>query len=463
MLRSLTQLGTINRRPPQLPEFMSPPSRETPSNSPSADRRTDSVELARVQPAKKSFARRLGQIGMGLLNLGGILMGAAGGVTAYQHYRLANVEHVCPPKLSETPTFKGDIQEYSDALVRQSLEKAGCDIRDRHEIGRLLQSKDGQVQYDGSKVVLIAFDGTFSYHPRRTPMMQELTRNLQDQGVDTSSKSFDPANIVNRSITNVTGKPTRWSGLGHGVIQDILRDPELNENVQLLSFPSEEIEALSSSRAWKDIMPFELAHEAYRSAVDKPQNIQNAVQAVADIQRQASKRGLSPRYVVMTHSSGGTSAVKFAEKLRATLGKDVQIDFVATIDPVKEAHWAGGEALGELARQRVAQTVNKISTWVGRPTTELGKPAVRSGTQSGTLYATNNVNEWVNFYQTSDILGIKSGPQMGIQGSPVVNAENIRMDDLGDTGHGAIALDDRVSERILQELRERVREPSAPD
>lgn len=442
----------------RLYKYSSPPRLNKEPVTPPPIPNRDAMAGAKAKPAKKSFVHRLGQLGLGILGLAGGLLGTAGAVTAVQHYRIATETCPCPTVNLEKPHFDGDVQKYSDALVRQSLEKSGCNVRSRHEVGRLLQSENGQVRYDGSKVVLIAFDGTFSYQPRRTPVMQELARTLQDEGFDTTSKDFRPTDIVNRSITTVTGEDTRWSGLGHGIFQEILRDPELNQNIQLLSFPSEEIEVLSGAEAWKDIMPFEMAGEIYRSATDRPQNVENAIQAVVDIQRQAAEQGLSPRFVVLSHSSGGTTAVKFAERLRATLGDEVRLDFVATLDPVKEAHFAAGEAMGELAQGGIGRALDKVAGWVGNDRSTAHTPAIRSESQPNSLYVTGNANEWINFYQSNDILGIKTGPQVGIQGSPVKNAENIPMDDLGDGGHGAIAIDRRVLDRLVQELRERVRE-----
>lgn len=438
-------------------KFSSPPPRLGSALPSIAPGEVDSVEIAEAKPTKPGFLRRMGQAGLALLGLTGAVVGAAGAVTVYQHLRATDEVCVCS-EAAETPKFEGDVQAYSDALMRQTFQKApSCQGLNRQEVGDLLLSEGGRVKYDGSKVVLIAFDGTFSHEPRRVPVMQELSRNLQNQGWDTTVEDYRPADIVGRSITNVTGKPTRWSGLGHGVLQQIVKDPELNQNIQILSFPSEELEVLASPSAWKDIMPFELARQVYDTATDHPQNVERALQAVLDIRRQAQEQGLSPKFVILSHSSGGVSAVKLARRLQSQLGEDARIDLVATVDPVKEAHFAAGEAVEELAKEGVDRVRGAVAKWAGGVPTDGYTPAVRSTLQPETLQATPNVDEWVNFYQTSDILGVKAGPQMGIQGSPVSKAENIHFDDEGEGGHGSIAIDKRVTGRIIQELRERVR------
>lgn len=458
MLRSLTQRAPAWGVRSRMPQFSSPPPRPEKLEPASPNVASDSLEPASAKPPKTSFARRLGQVGLGLLGLTGAVVGAAGAVTAYQHVRMSREVCPCVDISLEAPQFEGDVQTYSDALMRQSFLRApSCRERDRHQVGQQLQSEGGRIKYDGSKVVLISFDGTLTHEPRRVPVMQELGRNLQSQGYDTASDVFYPADIVGRSITNVTGEPTRWSGLSHGVIQDIVRDPELNQNIQLLSFPSEELEVLASPEAWKDVMPFELAGQFYNSATDKPQNVERALQAVIDIREQAKEQGRSPRFVVLSHSSGGAGAVKFTRRLQEKLGDDVRIDLVGTIDPVKEAHFAVGEAAGELALEGLDRVQGLVTQWVGGVRVDGHTPAIRSNLQPGTLQATGNVIEWINFYQSNDVLGVKSGPQVGIQGSPVERAENVRLDDLGDGGHGSIAIDSRVKGRLLDELRERVR------
>ncbi|MCA9779027.1 MAG: hypothetical protein KC800_20000, partial [Candidatus Eremiobacteraeota bacterium] len=413
----------------------------------------DLVELSKPNPEKTGFGRRLGQVALGVLGLSGAVVGTVGvvtGVAEVQRMRSCECETL---SLGEKPVFEGDIQQYSDALVRYSLERApDCEGRHRVHTGRLIQSEDGRVKYDGSEVVVIAFDGTFGHDPRRVPVMQQLTRELQAQGIDTQAPDFRPADIVGRSITSATGKDSRWSGLHHGILQQIVRDPELNQNVQLLTFPSEELEVLADKDAWKEFGPIGFTRQVYDTAVDRPANVEAALLAVTEIRQQALEQGRSPKFVVLSHSSGGASAVKFSERLQATLGEDVQIDLVASIDPVKEAHFAVGEALAELGAEGYERVVQFLTGRAGSHT-----PTVRSHSQPKTLHTTENVAEWINFYQTGDTLGIKAGPQMGIHGSPVSGAENVEVDGLGSGGHGSIAINGEVLNRVLGELRERLR------
>lgn len=447
MLRSLSL-----REPPRFALRSSPPplaSETPPPETPVGP--ADSVELSKPKPEKTSFARRLGQISLGLLSLSGAVVGTAGvvtGVAEIQRMQSCQCEAV---SLSEKPSFAGDIQEYSDALVRHSLERApDCEGRHRVHTGRLLQSEDGRVKYDGSNVVVIAFDGTFGHDPRRVPVMQELSRELQAHGIDTQSPDFRPADIVGRSIESATGKESRWSGLHHGVLQSIVRDPQLNQNVQILTFPSEELEVLADKQAWREFGPIGFTRQVYDTATDRPANVEAAVRAVIEIQQQAREQGRDPKFVLLSHSSGGASSVKFVERMRESVGEDVQIELAASIDPVKEAHFAVGEALRELGKEGLERAVQFLSGRNGSHT-----PTIRSRRQPRTLHTAGNVSEWVNFYQTADILGVKTGPQLGIQGSPVNGAENVVVNGLGAGGHGSIAIDGRVLDRIMSEIRER--------
>lgn len=414
----------------------------------------DRVVLGKAKPEKTSLARQLGRVGLGLLGLSGAVMGTAGLVSAVHEIQQAC--HCETDLASVKPTFEGDIQKYSDALIRHSFERVpDCEGHDRLETGRLLRTQDGRVKYDGSGVVVIAFDGTFGHEPRRVPVMQELCRELQAQGIDTKAKDFHPADLVGRSITTETGRPTHWSGLSHGILQHVVRDPELNQNTQILTFPSEEFDILADKSAWRDFQPIGFSRQLYDTAVDRPQNVESALQAIVDIRQQAREQGRSPKFVVLSYSSGGTSAVKLAERLKSTLGDDFRLDLTSTIDPVKEAHFAAGEAVTELAQEGAERLIGVLAERMGTERADRHTPTVRSRLQPETLHLPANVDEWINFYQTEDNLGIKAGPQLGIHGSPVSGAENQMLNEVGSGGHGTIAIDGRVVNRLLQELRER--------
>lgn len=415
----------------------------------------DRVDLSRARPPEPASEQRLGEVALGLLSLGGVIAGGAAGARLLYQYPTVQTVDISSQELAlEAAVYDGNTQGFSDLLVRNSYqvapERPG---QDRLLVNRTIQTQRGdQVIYDGSPVVLISFNGTFAHEPHRIPVMQQLGRELQSQGVNTASEDFKPAELVSRSITTHTGRPTRWSGPAYGVLQDIVRDPELNNNIQILSFPSEELEAFSDGDAWRQTRPVTLAGEIYRTAIGRPRNVEDALRAVREIQSQAREQGKSPTFVVISHSSGGTSAVKFAQRLG-----DTPLDLVTTIDPVKEAHFAFGEGLVELGKEGWEQGVAYLTDRLAGFRVERHTPTVRSRTQPGTLHTTSNVSEWVNFYQTSDLLGAKMGPQLGIHGSPVVGAENIHVEEAGEGGHGSIALEDSVGARILSELRERVR------
>ena len=287
--------------------------------------------------------------------------------------------------------------------------------------------------------------------------IQELLKEIEDLLASAGDLSPEVElavekllNIVGRSIESATGKESRWSGLHHGVLQSIVRDPQLNQNVQILTFPSEELEVLADKQAWREFGPIGFTRQVYDTATDRPANVEAAVRAVIEIQQQAREQGRDPKFVLLSHSSGGASSVKFVERMRGSVGEDVQIELAASIDPVKEAHFAVGEALRELGKEGLERAVQFLSGRNGSHT-----PTIRSRRQPRTLHTAGNVSEWVNFYQTADILGVKAGPQLGIQGSPVNGAENVVVNGLGAGGHGSIAIDGGVLDRIMSEIRER--------
>jgi hypothetical protein len=362
----------------------------------------------------------------------------------------------------------------AEAQVRESLRKVPeTPGRSRHAINALVQSqKPGEpatqtvkAHYDGSPVVVIAFEGTGGFDARRPALMQSLGRELQAQGHDTTDSRFRPAQLLDKALQKVRGRDAHWSGLASGPLQEIVKDPELNNNIQWLSFPSEEVELLSDAEAYKDIDALQLVGDIKRSTSGTSRGIDDAVARVTEIAREAQKQGKSPKFVLVTHSSGGRSAVKFAEKLgklrNPSTGEPFQIEKALTIDPVREAHEAFLEAGREVINKKTEQAWNKVRTALGFRPKKVYPPNIGSRHQPGSLYRPQNVNQWVNFYQRTDTEGLKMAIEFGIHGSPIRGAENHEIKDTSTDGHGAIAYHSRVLDRMTSELRDLVQAQSS--
>jgi len=333
--------------------------------------------------------------------------------------------------------------------------------KSRHRLNALLQAQDwngdpvkgGPVHYDGSPVVVIAFEGTGAFEARKAPAMQLLGRELQAQGYDTSEPRFKPDNLVTEALGDKSGDSVKWSGLSQGPLEAIVKDSELNQKVQWLSFPSEELELLSDPELTKNLSPKQLLDDTARTSLGTGPGIQAALSAVKDISQQAAEQGKSPKFVLLSHSSGGRSAVKFAEELKQ-LKLPVQVPLSISLDPVREAHEAVGEAGLELLNKGTEHNLNRVADFLGLPQKKVYPPKVSSQSQPESLYRPQNVDEWVSFYQKSDTEGLKMKPAFGIHGSPVAGAENVFIPDVGSAGHGEIAYHPEVIKRVTDELRE---------
>lgn len=350
---------------------------------------------------------------------------------------------------------------------RQVPVKAG---ESRHRLNRRLQTADvasgasppnpssALTRYNGADVVIIAFEGTGAFDARRAPVMQQVAERLKEQGLSLEGSDGQLYREVSKGIADREHRDINWSGLGTGPLDTLLSDPETQANTQWLSFPSEELEVLAGGEILKNLDPDQLLRESVGSTIGVTPGIQNALRAMAEIKAQAKAQGKSPQFVVVSHSSGGRSTVKFLEK-----AKSQQFPLVMTLDPVREAHEAVGEALKETYLYKGTEhNMNRLrsaANWFLPESMELEKkkvypPMVRSHAQPESLYKPGNAQKMINFYQKKDEEGLKM-PQVrfGIQGSPVARAENIEIHDVGTAGHGEITYHDKVLNRFMRELK----------
>ncbi len=342
----------------------------------------------------------------------------------------------------------------------------------RHELNQRLQLSDpnrphgpaNPIHYDGAEVVVISFEGTGAFEPRRLEIMQQAAENLKNQGLQ-SDALFSPAT---EGIEDKTGKKANWSGLNVGVHSEILKDRELQEKSQILSFPSEESELFRGEEvknsmgasylmdALKDGQSIreKLSSEVSGSFSGNTPGINNAVVAMRDILAQANAQGKTPKFVVVGHSSGGRSMVKFLEKVKDLKGPDgqnVKFDLAISIDPVREAHEAALEGVHELMNKGTEHNVNRLirganflNPFGSIPEKKVYPPVVGYDSQPESLYAPGNVapGKYLSFYQRADTEGLGMG--FGIHGSPVAGAKNTQVfhnqygKPLGKQGHGEI-------------------------
>lgn len=375
-----------------------------------------------------------------------------------------------PPQLASASPAQ--IQQAVDEAISSSYAKVPPRAGEsRHDLNRRIQSQplsstDGasaspgkNVHYDGSELVVIAFEGTGAFDARQAPIMQDAARRLQQQGLSSQGALYG---AVTSGLTVKEGKATNWSGLAAGPLESLLQDPGLDKHTQWLSFPSEEFEALSHPSAIQNTSLKQLLREAVGSNIGETPGINDALIAMIEIQAQARAQGKDPKFAIVTHSSGGRSAVKFLEKakiLKDEQGAPLKFPFAMTIDPVREAHEALGEAAKELINKGTEHNVNRLRGLLDAlPLVEVEQhkvypPLVRHRSQPESLYAPSNVSKFISFYQQKDTEGLKMEPRFGIQGSPVAGAINQEVKDVGTAGHGEIAYNPLVTSTFTQELK----------
>ena len=365
------------------------------------------------------------------------------------------------------------VKKAVDAAVQDNYRKVPPKpSENRHMLNQRLQLTDpsrphgpaNPIRYDGADVVVISFEGTGAFEPRRLEIMQQAAENLKDQGLQ-SGALFGPAT---EGIEAKTGKKANWSGLNNGVHSEIFKDRELQEKTQILSFPSEESELFKGEEvknSWgmsylKDALKDnqtvkeKIGSEISGSVSGDTPGISNALTAIRDILAQANAQGKTPKFVVVGHSSGGRSMVKFLEKVKELKGPDgqsVKFELAISIDPVREAHEAALEGIQELMNKgtehnlnRVIKGANFLNPFGSIPEKKVYPPVVGYNSQPESLYAPSNVTQgkYLSFYQREDTEGLGMG--FGIHGSPVAGAKNTQVfknqygNPLGKQGHGVI-------------------------
>jgi hypothetical protein len=366
-----------------------------------------------------------------------------------------------------------DLQRIAADVVNES-HNAVPEItgQGRHQLNRRLLTRDwskagAETQsrgcfYDGSENLVIAFEGTGSFEARLTPATQRFVEILTARGYNTNDPSFEPAALISEALQNRERRNVRWSGVARGILSQISRNSSLSARTQWMSFPSEETELLADLENYKKLSPGRLVREMISSSSGNPENIHRASSCLVEMLEQAQAQGKSPKVVVVSHSSGGRAAVKFAESVKAlhdprTGRVGVKIDLMYTIDPVRDAHEVVLQATREVLNKGTEHNANRLRGLLGRAPRTVYPPHVVSVAQPQTLYRVDNVHRHLNFYQSVDQDGLKVGPQFGIHGSPMLGADvNHHLnaqDGLGSAAHGEITLHPRVLRTFEDELK----------
>jgi hypothetical protein len=316
----------------------------------------------------------------------------------------------------------------------------------RHELNKKLNDCRPTKK---SKALIIAFEGTGAYQPK-VPALQRIALKCLAGKIDKSllKKINSQTHTSIAKEERIDKSKLKWSGLDTGIFESLFSMSKSRE-IDWYSFPSEESEALSDLEALKKYSFKQLLRDVTNSVNNSPLGIRNAVTCAINYTLVANYLGIKPKILVVTHSSGARSSVKFAEKIKSY---KMKIDLVFTIDPVIEAH----ETLKEVLPQKIGEPARWAEYewdryWGRNPDYPYSRVWTRSHTNK--LYKSSNIKELHSFYQQSDDLGLKIGGdalRFGIYGSKMNGADsNTLIKGLSNSGHGEIAYNKTVLDTFL--------------
>ncbi|MCJ8346629.1 hypothetical protein MJH12_13890 [bacterium] len=356
------------------------------------------------------------------------------------------------PKLKEISSEKAYIAELKKIFKKEVQHS----IKDRHD---LTDKLNACIPTKKDSALIIAFEGTGAYESYIPALMERARIQLRDK-VDTSLFS-NTLKYSTKIFKESEGKEAKWSGLQNGVMKALYKDPDLLKgNFNWFSYPSEEAEVLAGLDGISGKNLLRLVKDIRNSVGSNPLGLQGAVSCTSKFIFEAKNLGYFPNIIVVTHSSGARSSVKYAEHLKKKrylnlkykIQTGIKIDLIMTIDPVKEAHEALKEAALQISGYATKSTVN----WLLPKSLEIENPDARvwSRHQPSSLYKPSNVKRFVNVYQKEDTLGLKIGIKFGIWGSPIANADEQYRIRKGLTGsaHGEITYHEKTLSLFKSEI-----------
>jgi len=318
--------------------------------------------------------------------------------------------------------------------------------KDRHEVGIMLNQC---IPSKSSKALVITFAGTDAYNPRTYSLMAQLIKCKNYQKLPTWLKKKTYTLLLN-SLKDKKSSYTKWSGVERGPMNMFINDESLNKHARdfdYASFASEESEIIANPNKMKNYGVSAVLKEFITSTAGIPEGIQAAHACTKKYFKEAKRLGITPKLIVMSHSSGGRSVVKYLEQVKK-YDASLEASLVFTIDPVKEAH----EAIKEVAGQKISNTVDDYNPFTDN---KHKSPKVWSRKQPKSLYKTSNAKRWINFYQSKDNKSGDAGfMKFGIAGSPISKADSnyYIKDDLGKKPHGNITYHEKTLEVIKEEI-----------
>ncbi len=336
----------------------------------------------------------------------------------------------------QRPLKKSDAKDLLEALAAKQKLALGANPNDlnRHVIGNKLNNCEASAS---QKALVINFEGTGSFSPRTSHLMKSFSDCVGDGDL---GKNFHYHAM--QAVKSTYGNDEKWSALSAGPLNQ-LAGTASTKSLNWVSFASEETEILGD--------PGSLSSYTSAGSTIYPRGVVLALSCLKKYRESAKQKGLTPKVIVQSHSSGARSAVKFLEVLKRYTPPQ-SVDLMLTIDPVKEAHLAVDEVLAQIAGNANRAVYNRLPFV---DDVEIKPPNVWTRRQPNTLYKPSNTTRAVNVYQNVDTEGLKSSIKFGIHGSPIHNADyNLFIKDgLGGDAHGEITRHEKTKALIEQEYR----------
>lgn len=305
--------------------------------------------------------------------------------------------------------------------------------------------------------LIIAFSGTGSYQPKLPVLLERVCKSL-GPSIDKKILKDIHYHVHNKFHQTERKLSEIWSGLLAGPMNLLCNKPDLLPySYDWYSFPSEESELLADPAKFRAINFLRLPSEIKDSIAAQPAGIKNAVACTKKFLKHPLSVQDKTKLIVFAHSSGGRSTIKFLEILKQSTDprskqKPIKANLVFTIDPVREAHEAMGEAASQMAGNPLKMAYNYLPLL---PDVKVQPVYVWSRSQKNSLYKTSNTERHINVYQKADTLGLKMNLKIGIHGSPIHQADINRdmTNKLGNDGHGAINHHENTIQLLEQELK----------
>jgi hypothetical protein len=361
---------------------------------------------------------------------------------------------------TSAPNYEVICNQFAKIKTEDDLKNALSNLRayqrtkltphpgDRHKVGEKLNHCYPD---KNSKALVINFAGTGAYDPR--------TFDLVEKAAKCSSTNKMPPELADKvysealEVVKKDNAPTKWSGIEKGPLSEFFKNDHLRSvaaDCDFVSFASEESEMIAEPEKLTKSHFKNLPKEILKSSLGVPTGITNATKCISTYLKKAKELKIKPKIIIMSHSSGGRSAVKFAEILKDS---KIEVDLAFTMDPVVEAQDAMTEVMEQYAGKARDKALDKLPFVDVKNDTPV---KVWKRDHRKKLYKTTNTKRWVSVYQTKDTEGLKNKDiPFGIQGSKIYNADinqYINDKDLGSGAHGEICYHKKTLELFVDEF-----------